>query len=211
YLKAVVLDSVLHKKKDILNHMHVTFNPMIYGEAAIVDGNGSIHLWKGERHEDYSKLFIKYDFKTIRTSQVEVDLSPKDLWKTCEYGAHPQTLLVASRISADLFDFRSRDVTLIYDTNNEDKIFSFQRSPTGALYSQAFHAKDKTDITIRPSIPSNRFNLQIIEMSDSIASLHSLADMDVGTMPELRVKQSQNWHFEKIWDCKCFPLFILYI
>ncbi|CAB5194356.1 unnamed protein product [Rhizophagus irregularis] len=314
--------------------------------AAIVDGNGSIHLWKGERHEDYSKLFIKYDFKTIRTSQVEVDLSPKDLWKTCEYGAHPQTLLVASRISADLFDFRSRDVTLIYDTNNEDKIFSFQRSPvynafefilttqnnvmlldqrfpkrpmlmwphhhssppcgvnitmnekisivltwskspptitafqyltsasgpvtstcqpvsipsfnkhpsysrskymrspytirdenqqqklpslssvllsndftpkkadnnlnscfnifqlsqTGALYSQAFHAKDKTDITIRPSIPSNRFNLQIIEMSDSIASLHSLADMDVGTMPELRVKQSQNWHFEKIWD-----------
>lgn len=55
YLKAVVLDSVLHKKKDIFNHMHVTFNPMIYGEAAIVDGNGSIHLWKGERHEDYSK------------------------------------------------------------------------------------------------------------------------------------------------------------
>jgi hypothetical protein len=55
YLKAVVLDSILHQKKDILNHMHVTFNPMIYGEAAIVDGNGNIHLWKGERHENYSK------------------------------------------------------------------------------------------------------------------------------------------------------------
>jgi hypothetical protein len=51
-LKAMVLDSILHQKED---HMHVTFNPMIYGEAAIVDGNGSIHLWKGERHEDYSK------------------------------------------------------------------------------------------------------------------------------------------------------------
>lgn len=52
------------------------------------------------------RLFINYDFTTIRTSQVEKDLSPKDLWKTCVYGAHPQTLLVASRISADLFDFR---------------------------------------------------------------------------------------------------------
>lgn len=55
YFKTVVLDSILHQKKEILNHMHVTFNPMIYGEAAIVDGNGSIHLWKGERHDDYSK------------------------------------------------------------------------------------------------------------------------------------------------------------
>jgi hypothetical protein len=52
HLKAIVLDSVLNKKDD---HMHVTFNPMIYGEAAIIDGNGGIHLWKGERHEDYSK------------------------------------------------------------------------------------------------------------------------------------------------------------
>jgi hypothetical protein len=55
YLKAEVLDSIPHEKEDILSHMHVTFNPMIYGEAAIIDGNGSIHLWKGERHEDYSK------------------------------------------------------------------------------------------------------------------------------------------------------------
>ncbi|POG60748.1 hypothetical protein GLOIN_2v753606 [Rhizophagus irregularis DAOM 181602=DAOM 197198] len=95
----------------------------------------------------------------------------------------------------------SNDFTPKKADNNLNSCFNiFQLSQTGALYSQAFHAKDKTDITIRPSIPSNRFNLQIIEMSDSIASLHSLADMDVGTMPELRVKQSQNWHFEKIWD-----------
>ncbi|RIA98529.1 hypothetical protein C1645_96408 [Glomus cerebriforme] len=106
HLKAIVLDSILHQKDDIFNHMHVTFNPMIYGEAAIIDGNGSIHLWKGERHEDHSKLFIKYDFTTMRTSQVDAGLSFKDLWKTCVYGAHPQTLLVASRTSADLLDFR---------------------------------------------------------------------------------------------------------
>ncbi|RIA98530.1 hypothetical protein C1645_96511 [Glomus cerebriforme] len=76
----------------------------------------------------------------------------------------------------------------------------FQLSQTGALYSQAFHIKDKTDSFIRPSVPSNKFNLQISEMSDSIASMHILADIDVGTMPSLRVKQSQNWHFEKLWD-----------
>jgi hypothetical protein len=52
------------------------------------------------------RLFIKYDFTTVKTSQVEVELSFKDLWKTCVYGAHPQTLLVASRSSIDLFDFR---------------------------------------------------------------------------------------------------------
>jgi len=54
-LKAIVLDSILHRQEDKFDHMHVTFNPMIYGEAAIVDGNGGIHLWNGERHEDYSK------------------------------------------------------------------------------------------------------------------------------------------------------------
>ena len=54
-LKAIVLDSVLHQKENNFDHMHVTFNPMMYGEAAIVDGNGGIHLWRGERHEDYSK------------------------------------------------------------------------------------------------------------------------------------------------------------
>jgi hypothetical protein len=101
--------------------------------------------------------------------------------------------------------FKNNDFTLKNADNRLDSCFSIlQLSQTGALYSQAFYAKNKTDIAIRPSIPSNRFNLQIIEMSDSIASLHSLADMDVGTMPVLRVKQSQNWHFEKLWDCKCF-------
>ena len=55
HLKAIVLDSILHERGDNLDHMHVTFNPIIYGEAAIVDGNGGIHLWRGERHEDYSK------------------------------------------------------------------------------------------------------------------------------------------------------------
>jgi hypothetical protein len=54
-LKATVLNSILHQKEDNFDHMHVTFNPMIYGEAAIVDGNGGIHLWRGERHENYSK------------------------------------------------------------------------------------------------------------------------------------------------------------
>ena len=55
YLKAIVLDSILHQKEDNFDHMHVTFNPMIYGEAAIMDGNGGVHLWRGERHENYSK------------------------------------------------------------------------------------------------------------------------------------------------------------
>ncbi|CAB4431658.1 unnamed protein product [Rhizophagus irregularis] len=165
----------------------------------------------GERHEDYLKLFIKYDFKTIRTSQVEVDLSPKDLWKTCEYGSHPQTLLVASRISADLFDFRSRDVTLIYDTNNEDKIFSFQRSPVYnafefilttqnnvMLLDQRFPKRPMLMWPHHHSSPPCGVNITKNEKISIV--LTCLADMDVGTMPELRVKQSQNWHFEKIWD-----------
>jgi len=104
--------------------------------------------------------------------------------------------------------FKNNYITSKNTDNNSSRLGScfsiFQLSQTGALYSQAFHAKDKTDISIRPSVPSNRFNLQIIEMSDSIASLHNLADMDVGTTPELRVKQSQDWHFEKLWDRKCF-------
>ncbi|CAG8509980.1 15883_t:CDS:10 [Funneliformis mosseae] len=356
-LKAIALDSIIHE--DDLEHMHVTFNPMIYGEAAIVDGNGGIHLWKGERHEDYSKFF-KYNFKTVHRSQIDVDLPFKDLWRTCVYGAHPQTLIVASRTSADIFDFRSRSVTLpqnLFGVNNKDKIFSFQRSPvsnayefalttqndvilldqrfskrpmltwahhhssppsgvniitkkqtsmvliwsknpptitsfqyltsasgpvistnqpvsippftthptfsrskylrtphairddkitegsiqqhklpplssvlllennvssrnsthlgscfsifqlsqTGALYSQVFQARAETDSFIQQSVPSK---LQISDMPNSIASLHYLADMDVGTTPELRVKQNQSWSFEKLWnyiskDFKC--------
>ncbi|CAI2183641.1 7747_t:CDS:2 [Funneliformis geosporum] len=349
-LKAIALDSIIHE--DNLDHMHVTFNPMVYGEAAIVDGNGGIHLWKGERFEKYSKFFSKYDFKTIQISQIDVNLPFKDLWRTCVYGAHPQTLVVASRTSADIFDFRSRSVTLsqnLFDVNNKDKIFSFQRSPvsnafefilttpndvilldqrfpkrpmltwahhhssppsgvniitkkqtsivliwsknpptitsfqyltstsgpvistnhpvsippftthptfsrskylrtpytirddqimegyfqqhklpplssvlllennvssrnsthlgscfnifqlsqTGALYSQVFQARVETDPFIQQNVPSN---LQISDMSKSIASLHHLADMDVGTTPELRVKQNQSWSFEKLWD-----------
>jgi hypothetical protein len=91
------------------------------------------------------------------------------------------------------------------NADNLNSNFSiFQLSQTGALYSQAFHAMDKADLFIQPSAPSNKFNLQISEMSNSIASLHNLADMDVGTIPELRVKQNQILHFEELWNCKYF-------
>ena len=89
------------------------------------------------------------------------------------------------------------------NSSHLDSCFSIiQLSQTGALYLQTFRTRDKKDPLIQSSVPSNRFNLQISEMVDSIASLHNLADMDVGTIPELRVKQNQNWHFERLWNCK---------
>jgi len=89
------------------------------------------------------------------------------------------------------------------NSTHSDSCFSiFQLSQTGALFSQVFHARVETDLFIQQSVPLNKFDLQISDMSNSIASLHHLADMDVGTTPELRVKQNQNWPFEKLWNCK---------
>ena len=45
--KAVAIDSVSNKGLAATSeHMHVTFNPLLYGEAAIIDGSGSVHIWR---------------------------------------------------------------------------------------------------------------------------------------------------------------------
>ena len=44
---AIAIDSISNMGLAATSeHMHVTFNPLLYGEAAIIDGSGSVHIWR---------------------------------------------------------------------------------------------------------------------------------------------------------------------
>ncbi|CAG8565667.1 7283_t:CDS:10 [Acaulospora morrowiae] len=131
-LKALTLDTIPGQiSGSSFDQMHITFNPMLYGEAVIVDAGGGVYLWTAERNQHISSSNI---VETIIASQDQEYVRPTDLWRICEFAAHPQCLFVASRKTVDLLDFRApvTDTTTInlFDINDGDHIFAFQRFPT---------------------------------------------------------------------------------
>ncbi|CAG8539974.1 5880_t:CDS:2 [Paraglomus occultum] len=128
---AIAIDSISNMGLAATSeHMHVTFNPLLYGEAAIIDGSGSVHIWRATLQKKIAR-FDKFEYNTVQLSEPSCDTPQQDWWTRCEYGAHPQSLFVVSRKEASVLDFRTpsktRSSTLFVSKSNEN-IYAFQRS-----------------------------------------------------------------------------------
>ncbi|KAG9291567.1 hypothetical protein G9A89_021986 [Geosiphon pyriformis] len=115
-------------KGQLHQQSHFTFNPSIYGEAAIVNENGGIHIWNINRAHKRKMSIVGFDYRTIREADTVSDRSFTTPMY-CQYGAHPRSLMVASNLKVDLFDLRkSSQPVNLYNVETGDKIHAFQRS-----------------------------------------------------------------------------------
>lgn len=77
--------------------VHVAYNTHLSSQAAVMLPNGAVNLWELETQNSitWSAGGTEYVFDDV-----------KDTWKTCEFGAHPRTLLLADRNAVALGDLR---------------------------------------------------------------------------------------------------------
>ncbi|CAG8566796.1 34933_t:CDS:10, partial [Gigaspora margarita] len=184
-IKPVALDTILnHSTRTSFEHTHVAFNPKLYGEAAIVDCGGGIYVWKAERYEAQIKRINKYEIETIRDPQVQEDAPLKDLWRTCEYSAHPKCLYVASRERIDLFDFRNACNTQslnMFNTIEGDQIYAFQNLPFPNSFQSILVTNSKV-ILLDQRFPKRPLLSWIHYNTDLPIGLNTLIDKQTSTV-----------------------------
>ncbi|TPX66593.1 hypothetical protein SpCBS45565_g04356 [Spizellomyces sp. 'palustris'] len=101
--------------------LHMTFSPVIANEAAILLDGGELYLWDGyQPTSSRSTLLATYDDNAS---------SYPLRWKSCEFGAHPRTLMVAHANRLETIDFRSRGImpTPIFKVDSKERIWAFNR------------------------------------------------------------------------------------
>ncbi|KNC98452.1 hypothetical protein, variant [Spizellomyces punctatus DAOM BR117] len=101
--------------------LHMTFSPVLANEAAIVFDGGELYLWDGyQPTSSRSTLLATYDDNAS---------SYPLRWKSCEFGAHPRTLMVAHANRLETIDFRSRGImpTPIFKVDSNERIWAFNR------------------------------------------------------------------------------------
>ncbi|CAG8700878.1 16580_t:CDS:10 [Cetraspora pellucida] len=184
-IKPIALDTVLnHSTRTSFEHTHVAFNPRLYGEAAIVDCGGGVYIWRAERHQAQAKSIDKYAIEIIRNPQVHEDVSLKDLWKTCEYSAHPQCLYVASRERIDLFDFRNACSTQplnMFSTIEGDQIYAFQHMPYPNSF-QSILVTDNKVVLLDQRFPKRPLLSWVHYNTDLPIGLNTLIDKQTSTI-----------------------------
>ncbi|CAG8482480.1 2348_t:CDS:10 [Acaulospora colombiana] len=177
-LKALTLDAVPGLVSgSTLDQMHVAFNPMLYGEAAIVDAGGGVHLWRAERNQQPLSNVNKFEVESIKSSQAWDYAELPDLWRACEFAAHPRCLLVASRETVDLLDFRvtvSNKTTNLFSASDGDQIFAFQRVPAINTF-QSILATRNSVVLLDQRYP-NRTLLKWIHHNDKPTGLSTIVD-----------------------------------
>ncbi|CAJ0898734.1 20280_t:CDS:10 [Entrophospora sp. SA101] len=323
--KPIVMDVLVNNTNKFYEHMHVAFNPVLYGEAAIIDKYDGVYIWRAERSIS-TREFEKSGTDSIHLPSPQTNKPLSKLWKACEYGAHPQSLLAASRTNINFYDFREKvespNVNL-YNVKVGENIYAFQRFPmmnsfqtifstdndinildqrfpkrplircahhfnshlsgfniivkkngndflqskylrtpdltqlshsyyeplktpklpylssalllqndvqylpsgmiddkilidssidnsncfsviqlsqTGALYKQTFYHADQTNAPMPKYKHLELFDMQFVDMPKSVATFQHMADKDLGTVPELRLKHYQSKSFEKLWN-----------
>ncbi|KAJ3185628.1 hypothetical protein HDU87_000252 [Geranomyces variabilis] len=113
---------------DILPFEHrpldVAINPTLSAEVAVLLDGGDISVWNGER-ETRCYPIAKYD-------QPPAPYAMKR--KSCQYGAHPRTLVVAHVDRVDTVDFRSPSIrpATVFESRSE-LVRAFRRDPRDAL------------------------------------------------------------------------------
>ncbi|CAG8492913.1 28476_t:CDS:2 [Dentiscutata erythropus] len=184
-IKPVALDTILnHSTRTSFEHTHVAFNPKLYGEAAIVDCGGGVYVWRAERHEAQTKRINKYEIETIRDPRVQEDAPLKDLWRTCEYSAHPQCLYVASRERIDLFDFRNACNTQplnMFNIIEGDQIYAFQHVPFPNSFQSIVVTNNKV-ILLDQRFPKRPLLSWIHYNTDLPVGLNTLVDKQTSTI-----------------------------
>ncbi|KAJ3147853.1 TATA box-binding protein-associated factor RNA polymerase I subunit C [Geranomyces michiganensis] len=112
------------QKVDVLPFEHrpldLAINPILPAEVAILLDGGDISIWNGER-ETRCYPIAKYD-------QAPAPYELKR--KSCQYGAHPRSLIVAHVDRVDIVDFRSSSIrpATIFESRSE-LVHAFQRDP----------------------------------------------------------------------------------
>ncbi|KAI8915004.1 hypothetical protein DFJ77DRAFT_43570 [Powellomyces hirtus] len=101
--------------------LHVAFNSVLPAEVAVVLDGGDICVWNGER-EARTSLIAKYD---------ECLPVYNRKWKSCQYGSHLRTLVVAHVDRVDTVDFRSRAIVpaTVFESTSTELIRAFKRDP----------------------------------------------------------------------------------
>ncbi|KAJ3171593.1 hypothetical protein HDU88_007673 [Geranomyces variabilis] len=109
---------------DVLPFEHrpldVAINPTLSAEVAVLLDGGDISIWNGER-ETRCWPIAKYD-------QPPAPYGMKR--KSCQYGAHPRTLIVAHVDRVDTVDFRSPSIrpATVFESRSE-LVRGFRRDP----------------------------------------------------------------------------------
>ncbi|CAG8526265.1 5515_t:CDS:10 [Diversispora eburnea] len=180
-LKASVINSVPGQiPGSSFDQTCVTFNPILYGEAAIVDASGGTYLWKAERDYQLSANSNKFKIDTIESPQDQKDVQLINLWRSCEFAAHPKCLYVASRTNVNVLDFRISisDTTKLklFDIDDKDHIFAFQRIPMFNSF-QSLLATRNNIILLDQRFP-NRKLLKWAHHIDKPSGLSTIMDKD---------------------------------
>ncbi|KAJ2997884.1 hypothetical protein HDV02_005068 [Globomyces sp. JEL0801] len=105
--------------------MHVATNPYLSSKAAIVLDDGSIHLW------DLSTDSV---IEWMESDMIKSESEPYN-WKSCQYGSHPQSLIIAKPNDISIHDLRMNpySTTSIYSVQDTSFITDFKLNPTQAF------------------------------------------------------------------------------
>ncbi|RUO95718.1 hypothetical protein BC936DRAFT_143380 [Jimgerdemannia flammicorona] len=97
-----------------------------------------------------------YNVRTLRDPGIHANPSNQDPWMSCDYGAHPRSVLIASTGGLELLDFRippaSAPVTL-YIPPAKSRIHAFRRPPLGNAF-QTFLATSSEIVVVDQRFPS---------------------------------------------------------
>ncbi|KAH9268877.1 hypothetical protein BASA83_009165 [Batrachochytrium salamandrivorans] len=108
--------------------LDLNFNKIIPGHAALIQSNGALHIWDAR----YTGLttWRKKDSERNMTDSV---LSNQACWKSCQFGAHPRTLLVAHSKLVEICDLRapasSSDVVVFNGIGPNETISGMDQNP----------------------------------------------------------------------------------
>ncbi|RUS15204.1 hypothetical protein BC938DRAFT_477049, partial [Jimgerdemannia flammicorona] len=153
---AELLDEITPSREGLPDYhaMHVAMSPYWIGEACVVGSDGRVVLWSTEKKTSTSAAI--YNVRTLRDPGIHANPSNQDPWMSCDYGAHPRSVLIASTGGLELLDFRippaSAPVTL-YIPPAKSRIHAFRRPPLGNAF-QTFLATSSEIVVVDQRFPS---------------------------------------------------------